>query len=114
MGVAAVIILFAIFVWRGFRIARHANTVFGSLLAFGITAVIAGQAIANMLVATGLIPTKGLTLPLISYGGSSLLTTGLAIGILLNISRRQPPPEYLLDWLNDRRRVPVTTREVAA
>ena len=63
MGVAAVIILFAIFVWRGFRIARHANTVFGSLLAFGITAVIAGQAIANMLVATGLIPTKGLTLP---------------------------------------------------
>jgi cell division protein FtsW len=102
VGVLTIIILFATLVWRGFLIARQANTVFGSLLAFGITAAIGGQAIANMLVAIGLLPTKGLTLPLISYGGSSLITTGLAIGILLNISRRQPPPVWLNPWVVDR------------
>ena len=103
IGVLAIIILFATLVWRGFLIARRANTVFGSLLAFGITAAIGGQAIANMLVAIGLMPTKGLTLPLISYGGSSLITTCLAIGILLNISRRQPPPAWLNAWVVDRK-----------
>lgn len=102
IGVLVVIALFAVLVWRGFLIARRATTSFGSLLAFGITAAIAGQAIANMLVAIGLMPTKGLTLPLISYGGSSLVTTSLGLGILLNISRRQPPPAWLTDWVIDR------------
>ncbi|MBV70777.1 MAG: putative lipid II flippase FtsW [Myxococcales bacterium] len=102
VGVLVVITLFAVLVWRGFLIARRASTAFGSLLAFGITAAIGGQAIANMLVAIGLMPTKGLTLPLISYGGSSLVTTSIGLGILLNISRRQPPPAWLNDWVIDR------------
>lgn len=95
MGVAFVMVLFAIFVWRGFKIAREATSAFGALLAFGITAEIGLQAMINMGVATAVLPTKGLTLPFVSYGGSSIITLGAAVGILLNISRRRPPPAWL-------------------
>ena len=95
VGVAAVMVLFAIFVWRGFKIAREATSAFGALLAFGITAEIGLQAMINMGVATAVLPTKGLTLPFVSYGGSSIITLGAAVGILLNISRRRPPPAWL-------------------
>ena len=95
VGVACVMVLFAIFVWRGFRIARQATSSFGALLAFGITAEIGVQAMINMGVATALLPTKGLTLPFVSYGGSSLITLGAAVGILLNVSRREPPPAWV-------------------
>lgn len=95
VGVALVMILFAIFVWRGFRIARRASSAFGALLAFGITAEIGLQAMINMGVATAVLPTKGLTLPFVSYGGSSIITLGAAVGILLNISQRRPPPSWL-------------------
>lgn len=98
VGVACVMAAFAVFVWRGFRIARRATSAFGALLAFGITAEIGGQALINMAVATAVMPTKGLTLPFISYGGSSILTLGAAVGVLLNISRCEPPPA----WLHDR------------
>lgn len=101
VGVAFVITLFAIFVWRGFSIARSAPTAFGALLAFGITAQIGFQAATNMAVATALLPTKGLTLPLVSYGGSSMLLTCVGIGILLNISRQEPPPAWLHRVLPD-------------
>jgi len=101
VGVAFVITLFAIFVWRGFSIARSAPTAFGALLAFGITAQIGFQAATNMAVATALLPTKGLTLPLISYGGSSMLLSCIGIGILLNISRQEPPPAWLHRLLPD-------------
>jgi cell division protein FtsW len=101
-GVAVVVSLFAVFAWRGFSIARRANTVFGALLAYGLTALICFQAIANMAVATGMLPTKGLTLPFISYGGSSMVMMGVAVGILLNISKREPPPEWLHGWVIDR------------
>ena len=87
IGVTVVIILFALFVWRGFRIARRASSSFGALLAFGIAAEIGFQALANMAVATALLPTKGLTLPFVSFGGSSMLMVGFAVGVLLNISR---------------------------
>ena len=87
MGVSTVVILFALFVWRGFRVARRAHSSFGALLAFGITAEIGFQAMANMAVATALLPTKGLTLPFMSYGGSSMLVLGFAVGVLLNISK---------------------------
>lgn len=117
-GVAVVIVLFAVFVWRGFRIARQANTGFAALLAFGITAEVGFQAATNMAVATAMLPTKGLTLPFVSYGGSSIITLGAAVGILLNVSRRQPPPAWLHKLGAERpvtarraRRVP---REVAA
>ncbi len=102
VGVAIVVCLFAVFAWRGFLIARRANTVFGALLAYGLTALICFQAIANMAVATGMLPTKGLTLPFISYGGSSMLIMGIAVGILLNISKREPPPEWVHGWVIDR------------
>ncbi len=95
VGAGFVIICFAIFVWRGFKIAREATSAFGALLAFGITAEIGFQAATNMAVATAMLPTKGLTLPFVSYGGSSLITLGVAVGILLNISRQEPPPAWL-------------------
>ncbi|MEE2787952.1 MAG: putative lipid II flippase FtsW [Myxococcota bacterium] len=87
IGVSVVVVLFALFVWRGFRVARRAYSSFGALLAFGITAEIGFQAMANMAVATALLPTKGLTLPFMSYGGSSMLVLGFAVGVLLNISK---------------------------
>ena len=104
VGVAVVISLFAVFVWRGFRIAREASSAFGALLAFGITAEIGFQAATNMAVAVALLPTKGLTLPFVSYGGSSLVTVAAAVGVLLNISRRQPPPAWLHAWVPEPKR----------
>lgn len=101
VGVAIVIFLFAVFIWRGFSIARNAPTAFGALLAFGITAQIGFQAATNMAVATALLPTKGLTLPFISYGGSAMMLLCVAVGILLNISRQEPPPAWLHTYLPD-------------
>lgn len=101
VGVAVVIALFATFIWRGFAIARKAPTAFGALLAFGITGQIGFQAATNMAVATALLPTKGLTLPFISYGGSAMLLICAAVGILLNISRQEPPPAWLHHYLPD-------------
>ena len=104
IGVLCLIALFILFAWRGFRTAWQAPTAFGGLLAFGLTAQITFQAATNMAVATALLPTKGLTLPFISYGGSSLVTLGLMVGILLNISKREPPPLWIHRLLPERRR----------
>jgi len=85
VGTGAIILLFALFVVRGFQIAARARMPFG---------LIGGQALVNAAVATGMLPTKGLTLPFVSYGGSSLVISLLAVGILLNISRdRQAGPQ---------------------
>lgn len=86
VGVATVVIMFAFFAYRGFKIAFNAPDAFGRYLAFGITLLISLQAIFNLLVVMGLLPTKGMVLPFISYGGSALLTMLLATGVLLNIS----------------------------
>ncbi|MEX0830411.1 MAG: putative lipid II flippase FtsW [Nitrospirales bacterium] len=88
MGTLGLLGLFVILVFKGFRVAALAPDMFGRCLALGITLLLTLQAMINAGVVSGMLPTKGLTLPLVSYGGSSLLTTMLAIGILLNIARQ--------------------------
>lgn len=92
MGSLLVILLFALLVYRGFRIAAQAPDMFGSLLAVGITSLLALQAIVHIAVVVAVAPPTGVTLPFISFGGSSLVTTMGAIGILLNISRYRGKP----------------------
>jgi len=89
VGLAFIIILFCILIMRGIKIALDARDLYSSYLAMGISSLIGLQVLVNMGVVMGLLPTKGLTLPLISYGGSSLLVTLLGIGILLSISARR-------------------------
>lgn len=86
-GVMIVVLLFAFLVWRGLKIALNCKDKFGSLLATGITALIAVQSSVNFLVVSSFMPITGVTLPLISYGGSSLLFTMAALGLLLSVSR---------------------------
>jgi len=87
IGAVAVLAAFGVILWRGLRAAARCPTQFGRLLAIGITVMLVGQALVNMSVVLGLMPTKGIPLPLISYGGSSLLMSLLGAGILLNISQ---------------------------
>lgn len=87
VGCVAVLILFSILVIRGVLIAMRAEDNFGSLVAVGITALIAIQAILNIAVVTNTIPNTGISLPFLSYGGSSLMILLGCIGILLNISK---------------------------
>ena len=87
VGAAAVVGLFVVLVWRGLRIGLRTPDPFGAYLALGITVLIATQTLVNLGVVTGLLPTKGLPLPFISFGGSALLVTMLATGVLLNISQ---------------------------
>lgn len=87
VGTGAIVLLFALFVVRGFQISVRARVPFGRYLGMGITLLIGVQALVNACVVTGLLPTKGLTLPFVSYGGSSLVVNLLGVGILLNISR---------------------------
>lgn len=86
-GTSLVLLCFVLLISRGFMISKQCPDRFGRLLGFGITSVLAIQTTINLCVVTGLFPVTGITLPLISYGGSSLLITMLEIGILLNISR---------------------------
>jgi cell division protein FtsW len=88
IGAMFVIALFAIYGWRGLRAAFAAPDGFGRLLALGITAMVLSQALINFAVVLGMVPTKGIPLPFISYGGSSLLVMLLATGVLLNISQQ--------------------------
>ncbi len=86
-GAVGVLALFAVILWRGLRAAAACSNEFGRLLAIGLTVMVVGQALVNMSVVLGLLPTKGIPLPLVSYGGSSLLVNLIAVGILLNISQ---------------------------
>jgi cell division protein FtsW len=86
IGVIAVVLLFAVVIWRGLRAALSASEPFGVYLGLGVTALFAFHALVNMSVALGLLPTKGLTLPFVSYGGTSLVMMMGAAGILLSIS----------------------------
>lgn len=91
IGLLLILSLFIIFAWRGLQIALHAPDRFGFFLAAGITFSITFQAAINFGVTTGVLPVTGLTLPLVSYGGTSLIISLAMIGILLNISRSVQP-----------------------
>ncbi len=87
-GAMVVIALFSVILIRGMRVARGQSDPFGSLLALGLTALISLQAFVNMAVVTGLVPTKGLPLPFLSYGGTSMVVSLAAIGVLMALGRR--------------------------
>src|ERR1700723_2997250 len=87
IGAVMLLLLFVMVGWRGFGLAMKAPDEFGRLLALGITTMVVGQAMVNLSVVLGLMPTKGIPLPFISYGGSSLILMLLATGVLLNISQ---------------------------
>jgi cell division protein FtsW len=89
LGVVTIIILFSILILRGIKIALDASDLYSSYLALGISLMLGLQVMINMGVVMGLLPTKGLTLPLLSYGGSSLIVNLIGIGILLSVSARR-------------------------
>jgi len=88
IGAALVLLSFGLIVWRGIRIARRAPDVLGAMIAAGITAMIGLQALVNVSVVIGLLPPKGIALPFISAGGSSMVVSLVAMGILLNVSQQ--------------------------
>ena len=87
VGATLVMVCFCVIAWRGLRVALRAPDTFGALLALGLTTMIAVQAFVNMSVVLGLLPTKGLPLPFVSAGGSSLLVNFIGMGVLLNVSQ---------------------------
>ena len=89
MGCLLVVSLFVVICYCGFKISRNCDDLFGKFLSFGLTFQLAFQTVLNLMVVTGLIPVTGVTLPFLSYGGSSLLVSLSSMGILLNISRYQ-------------------------
>jgi len=93
IGTLGLTATYALVVWRGIKIALEAEDDYGSYIAFGLSILLGAQVILNLAVAMAIMPTKGLTLPFISYGGSSLLVSAASIGLLLNISRRRSQVE---------------------
>jgi len=88
VGALFVVTLFAIFLWRGMRASWRTGDIFGRYLAAGITSMVVLQAFINISVVLGMMPTKGIPLPLVSYGGSSLFVTLACVGVLLNITKQ--------------------------
>jgi cell division protein FtsW len=87
IGASCLLVCFCVIAWRGFRIALQSPDAFGAFLALGVTTMIAIQAFINMSVVIGLLPTKGIPLPFISNGGSSMLVNLVGMGVLLNVSQ---------------------------
>jgi len=87
IGTASILILFILFLWQGMRVAFNCQDLFGKLLSLGIVSMITLEVLVNIGAGTGVIPTKGLPLPFISYGGSSLMIHIVSVGILLNIAK---------------------------
>jgi len=88
IGACAILLLFLVFLWRGLRTSAKAPDSFGFYLALGITMMVSIQAFINMSVVLALVPTKGIPLPFVSYGGSSFVVMLAAVGILLNVSQQ--------------------------
>ena len=103
MGILLTLGLMLLLVWRGVLIARRSRDRFGLYLAIGLSSLFGLQALVNAAVVLEVIPAKGITLPFLSYGGSSLLTSLGAVGLLLSISRA-PAPWRLSDQRGRRRR----------
>jgi cell division protein FtsW len=93
VGATAVLLCFGVITWRGLRVSLRAPDGFGSFLALGLTTMVAVQAFFNISVVLGLLPTKGIPLPFVSNGGSSLLINLVGMGILLNVSQHASPNE---------------------
>jgi len=89
IGATAILLCFCVVAWRGLRISARAEDTFGAFVALGLTTMIAAQALVNISVVLGLMPTKGIPLPLVSFGGSSMLINLLGTGVLLNISQHE-------------------------
>jgi cell division protein FtsW len=87
IGATLVLLCFCVITWRGMRVALRAPDLFGAFLALGLTTMVAVQAFVNISVVLGLMPTKGIPLPFVSNGGSSLLMNLLGMGVLLNVSQ---------------------------
>jgi cell division protein FtsW len=98
LGILSVIIVFSLLVWRGMRASMRARDPYGCYLAFGITCLFGLQATVNMCVVLGLLPTKGLPLPFVSYGGTALVMSLFMAGVLANISARAPEPSRMSLW----------------
>lgn len=96
LGAVMLIVLFSLLLWRGVIIAMNAPDLFGACVAFGLTLLIGVQAIINLGVVMGVLPTKGLPLPFISHGGTSLIVCLSAVGVLLNISQFCPELRWSL------------------
>jgi cell division protein FtsW len=93
VGATVVVLCFCIVSWRGLRVALRAPDPFGAFLALGLTTMVAAQALVNISVVLGLMPTKGIPLPFVSFGGSSLSINLIGMGILLNVSQHASPTE---------------------
>ena len=94
IGATLVLICFGVITWRGLRVALRAPDSFGAFLALGLTTMVAVQAFVNMSVVLGMLPTKGIPLPFVSAGGSSLLVNLVGMGILLNVSQYASTAEH--------------------
>lgn len=112
LGIATVIALYALLVWRGLVVARTASDRFGTYLAIGLSSLFGLQALINMAVVLAVMPAKGITLPFISYGGSSLLVSMASVGVLLSISRR--PEAWAISDMRGRRREPEPNAKLGA
>jgi cell division protein FtsW len=95
VGASLVLLCFCVITWRGLRTAVRAPDRFGAFLAIGLTTMVAFQAFFNISVVLGLVPPKGIPLPFVSYGGSSLLINLLGMGILLNVSQHASTPRVV-------------------
>jgi len=93
IGTGVVLLLFAALVWYGMRVAQRARDLLGFLIASGVTLVIGLQALINIAVVTGSVPTKGISLPFVSLGGSSLVVLMASVGVLLNVARQAEAAE---------------------
>lgn len=102
VGAVTVILLFMLFIWRGIKVAMNAADMLGSLIAIGITSLIALEAIINIAVVTSTIPTTGMPLPFFSAGGTSTVFLLTSVGILLNISKGTTSTNFSLIYNNDR------------
>jgi cell division protein FtsW len=99
IGASVVVACFCVITWRGLRTALRAPDRFGAFLAIGLTTMVAFQAFFNISVVLGLLPTKGIPLPFVSYGGSSLLMNLAGVGILLNVSQHASSSQVITTTL---------------